>query len=120
MSILKKSCICDGLKSRSEKYGRSRASARSNAGDAADQLARENLKQLDDASATLGQQLPAFPEVARSLKTQVAARFLLAKHRHFVEELYLDGFINEKVCVFFFFFFCIFHLPPPFGNSAEF
>lgn len=66
-------------------------------GDAADQLARENLKQLDEASATLGQQLPAFPEVARSLKTQVAARFLLAKHREFVEELYLDGFIQEKV-----------------------
>ncbi|CAM9848856.1 unnamed protein product, partial [Laminaria digitata] len=57
-------------------------------GDAADQLARENLRQLDDASGTLGQQLPAFPEVA--------ARFLLAKHREFVEELYLDGFINEK------------------------
>lgn len=28
---------------------------------------------------------------------QVAARFLLAKHREFVEEMYLDGFINEKV-----------------------
>ena len=42
----------------------------STTGDAADQLARENLKQLDDASGTLGQQLPAFPEVARSLKTQ--------------------------------------------------
>ena len=39
-------------------------------GDAANQLARENLKQLDNASGTLGQQLPAFPEVARSLKTQ--------------------------------------------------
>lgn len=30
------------------------------------------MKQLDEASATLGQQLPAFPEVARSLKTQAS------------------------------------------------
>eukprot|EP00752_Nemacystus_decipiens_P004872 g4435.t1 len=65
-------------------------------GDAANQLARENLKQLDNASGTLGQQLPAFPEVARSLKTQVAARFLLAKHREFVHEMFLDGLMNEK------------------------
>ncbi|CAN0007156.1 unnamed protein product [Pylaiella littoralis] len=65
-------------------------------GDAANQLARENLKQLDHASGTLGQQLPAFPEVARSLKTQVAARFLLAKHREFVHEMFLDGLMNEK------------------------
>ncbi|CAN0077796.1 unnamed protein product, partial [Ectocarpus fasciculatus] len=57
-------------------------------GDAANQLARENLKQLDDASGTLGQQLPAFPEVA--------ARFLLAKHREFVHEMFLDGLLNEK------------------------
>eukprot|EP00903_Cladosiphon_okamuranus_P017333 g15970.t1 len=65
-------------------------------GDAANQLARENLKQLDNASGTLGHQLPAFPEVARSLKTQVAARFLLAKHREFVHEMFLDGLMNEK------------------------
>ncbi|CAM9631642.1 unnamed protein product, partial [Ectocarpus sp. 12 AP-2014] len=57
-------------------------------GDAANQLARENLKQLDDASGTLGHQLPAFPEVA--------ARFLLAKHREFVHEMFLDGLLNEK------------------------
>jgi NhaP-type Na+/H+ or K+/H+ antiporter len=62
----------------------------------ADQLAHENITQLSEASATLGQQLPAFPEVARSLKTQVSARFLLYRHRQFVDELMHDGFINES------------------------
>lgn len=28
---------------------------------------------------------------------QVAARFLLAKHREFVHEMFLDGLMNEKV-----------------------
>ncbi|CAM9426926.1 unnamed protein product, partial [Phaeothamnion confervicola] len=65
------------------------------AGEAADSLARENLRQLDEASATLGQQLPAFPEVARSLKTQVSARFLLARHRQTVLELSSDGFLTD-------------------------
>jgi NhaP-type Na+/H+ or K+/H+ antiporter len=67
-------------------------------GRAADQLAHENMLQLDDASATLGQQLPAFPEVARSLKTQVSARFLLHKHRQVVKELMSNGFLNELEC----------------------
>ncbi|CAM9412929.1 unnamed protein product [Chrysoparadoxa australica] len=65
-------------------------------GPAADHLAHENLVQLNDASGTLGQQLPAFPEVARSLKTQVSSRFVLTKHRQFTVELAKRGFINEK------------------------
>ena len=40
-------------------------------GPVAYQLALEKNRQLQDARATLAQQLPVFPELARSLKTRV-------------------------------------------------
>lgn len=43
--------------------------------------------------------------VPRPPLVQVAARFLLAKHREFVHEMFLDGLMNEKVGRFF--FWCI-------------
>lgn len=39
---------------------------------------------------------PGFPPVF-VVGLQVAARFLLAKHREFVHEMFLDGLMNEKV-----------------------
>lgn len=44
-----------------------------NEGPVAYQLALEKNRQLKDARATLAQQLPVFPELARSLKTRVRA-----------------------------------------------
>lgn len=45
-----------------------------NEGPVAYQLALEKNRQLEEARATLSQQLPVFPELARSLKTQVRRR----------------------------------------------
>ena len=51
----------------------------------------ENLRQLQEVKETLRKTLPAFPEVARSLKTQIASRLLLVRHRELVEILHEHG-----------------------------
>ncbi|KAG5183566.1 Sodium/hydrogen exchanger family-domain-containing protein [Tribonema minus] len=65
-------------------------------GPVAYQLAFEKTKQLREARDTLVAQLPVFPELARSLKTQVAARYILVQHRGMVEESYRHGHINDR------------------------
>eukprot|EP00903_Cladosiphon_okamuranus_P022319 g20525.t1 len=65
-------------------------------GPVAYQLALEKNRQLEDARGTLSQQLPVFPELARSLKTRVAAKYMLVQHREVVHELFHHGHINER------------------------
>ncbi|CAM9581375.1 unnamed protein product [Chrysoparadoxa australica] len=65
-------------------------------GPVAYQLAYEKTRQINLARTTLAEHLPALPELARSLKTQVASRYILVQHRELVEEMYLQGHIHEK------------------------
>ncbi|CAN0270467.1 unnamed protein product, partial [Discosporangium mesarthrocarpum] len=65
-------------------------------GPVAYQLAYEKNQQLSAARSTLAEQLPVFPELARSLKTQVASRYMLVQHREVVGELFHHGHINER------------------------
>ncbi|CBJ34146.1 cyclic nucleotide-binding protein [Ectocarpus siliculosus] len=65
-------------------------------GPVAYQLALEKNRQLQDARSTLSQQLPVFPELARSLKTRVAAKYMLVQHPEVVHELFHHGHINDR------------------------
>lgn len=65
-------------------------------GPVAYQLAFEKNRQVNEARETLAHQLPVFPELARALKTQVAARYILGQHKEIVESVFAQGHINER------------------------
>lgn len=50
------------------------------------------------AKAALQEFLPVFPDLLQSVKTEIAARFMLHKHRSLLEHAVESGSINER-CV---------------------
>ena len=50
------------------------------------------------AKAALKEFLPVFPDLLNSVKTEIAARYLLHKHRSLVEDAFEAGSINSR-CV---------------------
>lgn len=69
-------------------------------GPVAYQLALEKNRQLQDARSTLSQQLPVFPELARSLKTRVSFFFcsLGSCYCFLFTRVFFSCFFPVKVC----------------------
>lgn len=53
-------------------------------------------KQVRRAKAALKEFLPVFPDLLNSVKTEIAARFLLHKHRSLLEDACETGSINSR------------------------
>lgn len=64
--------------------------------DVAKQLDGERNAEIARARALLRAILPAFPDIARALKTRSAAHFVLVKQREAIDELFEDGLISAK------------------------
>lgn len=60
------------------------------------QLALEVDLEVRRAKAALKEFLPVFPDLLNSVKTEIAARFLLHKHRSLLEDAFEAGSINSR------------------------
>ena len=58
--------------------------------------ALQTNKQVRRAKAALKEFLPVFPDLLNSVKTEIAARFLLHKHRSLLEDACETGSINSR------------------------
>jgi NhaP-type Na+/H+ or K+/H+ antiporter/CRP-like cAMP-binding protein len=66
------------------------------AGPMAQQLAREVDAEVLRAKAALKEFLPVFPDIINSVKTEIAARFLLNKYRSLLEHAVESGSLEQK------------------------